>query len=307
MNKKARAMIMAAFTGDALSLGVHWIYNTRVIDKKYGRVTDMLAPKLASFHKGKNKGEFTHYGDQSLCLLESIAAGGGFDLDRFADDWRALFDTYEGYRDQATKDTLENFSAGMDASAAGSASDDLGGPARMAPLIYRYRNDPSRLIAAVRDQTSMTHTGPEIVDAADFFARTVLAVFDGTPPREALETVLSAHFNRAPFTEWVSQGLASITTDTRDAIMGFGQMCELPAAFPATIHLIARYPDDLEQAQVENIMAGGDSAARGMIAGMVLGAHLGPDQIPARWTADLTARSRIEDLLNQIDASVQSL
>ena len=122
MNANAKAMLLASFTGDALSLGVHWIYNTNVIDKKYGRVTDMLAPRLASFHRGKTEGDFTHYGDQALLLLESAASGNGFDLNRFSDDWRGFFVEYEGYIDKATQAVQANFKAGKHAGAAGSFS-----------------------------------------------------------------------------------------------------------------------------------------------------------------------------------------
>ncbi|MCP4717208.1 MAG: ADP-ribosylglycohydrolase family protein [Deltaproteobacteria bacterium] len=74
-------------------------------------------------------------------------------------------------------------------------------------------------------------------------------------------------------------------------------MCEIDAAFPATIHLIVKYEDDLRKGLIRNVMAGGDFAARGMIAGMVLGARLGMDSIPDEWLADLKAREEIEGLL----------
>ena len=38
MKDNPKAMVLASFAADALSLGVHWIYNTNVIDKKWGRV-----------------------------------------------------------------------------------------------------------------------------------------------------------------------------------------------------------------------------------------------------------------------------
>jgi ADP-ribosylglycohydrolase len=305
MNDNAKAMVLASFIGDSLSLGVHWIYNTHVIDKKYGRVTDMMAPKLASFHHGKSQGDFTHYGDQTLLLMESIVSGNGFDPDRFANDWRTFMKTYDGYIDQATKTTLENFKAGKNAETAGSESDDLGGPARMAPLIYLYRNDPVGLMEAVKRQTRMTHNGPEIVETAEFFARTVLSVLNGDPPRTAMKKVMDAYFNRSPFNEWVSRGMDTDTLDSRAAIKDFGQMCEVQAAFPATVHLIAKYQDHFEQALIENIMAGGDSAARGMITGMVLGAYHGMDQIPERWLNGVVAHDQIVQLLNKIDLVTQ--
>jgi hypothetical protein len=47
------------------------------------------------------------------------------------------------------------------------------------------------------------------------------------------------------------------------------------AAFPATVHLIAKFEDRLEEGMIENVMAGGDSAGRGLLADLVLGAHGG--------------------------------
>jgi hypothetical protein len=49
-------------------------------------------------------------------------------------------------------------------------------------------------------------------------------------------------------------------------------------------------------------MSGGDSAARGMAAAMVLGAYLGPASIPRPWCQELLAYNRILDLLKAIDA-----
>jgi ADP-ribosylglycohydrolase len=66
------------------------------------------------------------------------------------------------------------------------------------------------------------------------------------------------------------------------------------------VHLIAKYENNLEEALVQSVMAGGDSAARGMLVGMVLGAHLGPESIPRKWLLKLVRRRDIETLLDQI-------
>ena len=73
MSDNAKAMVLASFAADALSLGVHWIYNTNVIDKKWGRVENYFKPERSTFHPTKDLGEFTHYGDQTLVLLKSVA------------------------------------------------------------------------------------------------------------------------------------------------------------------------------------------------------------------------------------------
>ena len=182
--------------------------------------------------------------------------------------------------------------------AAGSRSTDLGGAARIAPLGHVYRNDPEAFVAAARAQTALTHNVPEVVDSAAFFARVTLAVLDGQAPAAAVSAVQAEEFDRAPFDGWVRAGIESAERKTSDAIAGFGQMCSVQAAFPSVIHLVVRYAKDFRSALVENTMAGGDSAARGMLAGMVLGAHLGASAIPAPWASAMTARAEIEALLS---------
>ena len=38
MNDNLRAMMLGSLAADALALGVHWVYNANVIDRKYGRI-----------------------------------------------------------------------------------------------------------------------------------------------------------------------------------------------------------------------------------------------------------------------------
>ena len=113
---------MASFVADALALGVHWVYRASDIDEKYGRLESMAAPEIAKWHRGKEKGAFTHYGDQSLVLLKSLAQANRFDPELFAQNWQDFFQNYSGYMDQATRETLANFSAGMTPDKAGSPS-----------------------------------------------------------------------------------------------------------------------------------------------------------------------------------------
>lgn len=298
MNAQARAMLLASFVGDALSLGVHWIYNTNVIDKKWGRVENYLKPERPTYHPTKDLGDFTHYGDQTLVLLESVAENSDYSLNHFATSWQDFFKNYDGYFDGATKDTLDNLAAGRELIAAGSGSDDLAGAARIAPLVYCYRNDEGKLIQSVRSQAAFTHNNPEVIDSAEIFARAALQVLDGQTPVAAIKQVVDDGFSREPYTAWVQEGLQSATVETRQAMLDFGQMCEVESAFPCVIHLVAKYEKNLSQALIENAMAGGDSAGRGLIAGMVLGAHLGLEAIPPRWLTELKAHDRIVELMN---------
>ena len=300
MNAKAQAMVLGSFAADALSLGVHWVYNTRVIDKKWGRVENYIKPERPTYHPTKDLGEFTHYGDQAMVLLESIAGNSGFDLSHFARSWQDFFKSYEGYFDGATKDTLDHLAAGKDATQAGSDSEDLAGAARIAPLVYCYRNDENKLVESVRSQTAFTHNNPQVIDSAEIFARAARRVLNGETPVAAVKQVVDDGFSGGPYAGWFDDGLKSADTDTRQALLDFGQMCEIEAAFPCVIHLIARYEENLSQGLIENAMAGGDSAGRGLVAGMILGAHAGLEAIPQRWLSELKAYARIVEFFGKM-------
>lgn len=301
MNDKAKGMVIGSFVGDALALGVHWIYNTRVIDKKWGRVETYIKPERPTYHPTKDMGEFTHYGDQTLVLLRSIVAAGGFDLDHFARDWQDFFACYDGYFDEATKGTLANLSSGKDIKSSGFPSLDLAGAARIAPVVYCYRNDLKNLIAGARAQTAFTHNTDPVAASAEYFARVAFKVLGGETPLSAIHAVMDQGFHEEPFSRWVRKGLESINKETREAIMDFGQMCEVEAAFPSVIHLIAKYENDFREALIENVMAGGDSAGRGLLVGMILGAQLGMDAIPREWLKDLKAYVEIMELVDSIN------
>ncbi len=299
MTTNHKAAVVGAFVADALSLGVHWVYNTGVIDKKFGRVEQYHDP-ITSYHEGKHAGDFTHYGDQMLVLLESLAGAGGFDAVRFAGLWRDFFSSYGGYFDQATKATLENMDIGNDLEACGSSSDDLAGASRMAALVSVYGGDLDTFVQSARAQTAVTHNNDRVIQSAEFFARTVFAVLEGQSPVAAMEATLKADFSEDPIASLVTMGLKSRDRDTRKVIADFGQMCSVEAGLPAAVHLIARHADDFRTALVENVMAGGDSSARGMMAGMVLGAAHGMAAIPEAWQSGMAASERINNLLNQL-------
>ncbi|MDD2462719.1 MAG: ADP-ribosylglycohydrolase family protein [Desulfobulbus sp.] len=304
MTTPARAMVLASFAADSLALGAHWIYDTAEIDRKFGRVETLLSPGADSYHKGKQRGAFTHYGDQALVLLESVAAAGKFSVNDFAATWQDLFASYQGYIDKATAATLDNMKQGLPLDQCGSRSSDLGGAARIAPLIYRYQNDRSTLLQAVHDQTRLTHNNPATLVGAEFIAKVVFEVLKGASPDAAMEQALDEGVADIDLDIRIRGALDSVSKESRGVIKQFGQMCGIAAALPGALHLVLRYPNDLKTALIENVMAGGDSAARGLVVGMMLGARLGLETLPENWLDDLLASSRIVDLLGQVDAAL---
>ena len=301
MTENRRSLVLASFAADSLALGVHWIYDAEKIKKDFGRVDGLRKPLPKSYHPTKEKGEFTHYGDQTFVLLESVAARKGFDLSDFSIRWRELFKTYRGYVDQATRTTLQNLAQGKTPEEAGSSSSDLSGAARIAPLVYRYHRDPETLVKAARAQTQMTHNNPLVIDSAEFFARVCCEVLEGAAPVQALTAVAAQRFDGHPLSAWVKAGLDSVGSDPVSTIVRFGQSCHTDEAFPGVVHLIGAYEKDLKEALVQAVMAGGDSAGRGLLVGMVLGAHRGDQGLPKDWVSGLKRGGDILRLLDQIE------
>ncbi|VVS94230.1 ADP-ribosylglycohydrolase family protein [Desulfoluna spongiiphila] len=300
MEERVKEAVMASFVGDALALGVHWIYNVRVIDRKYGRVEELLVPELASFHKGKAKGEFTHYGDQMMVLLKSVAQNGGFDAEGFMAAWVGLMKGGTCYLDKASQATLENLGAGAAFDEAGSESTDLAGAARIAPLLLGNHISAGELAQLAATETALTHANMAVTDAAAYFACVARLVLDGCGPVEALSLALDEAGGGAELREGVTMGLQSRETPTREAIAEFGQMCEIEASLPSTVHLIARHEKSLKEALIENVMAGGDSAARGMLAGLILGARHGLDAVPEAWVTGMVQHQQVLALMDRV-------
>jgi ADP-ribosylglycohydrolase len=232
--------------------------------------------------------------------LDSIATSGGFDLADFAKRWQAFCDGYTGYFDQATLGTLSGFSKGLGPEKAGSLSNDLAGAARVAPIVLAHLSDPDRMISAARAQTEMTHRDPNVVDSAAFFARSALFILQGQTPIQALEQAAQAKYTKLPVKKWLKKGKEKASSNSVQALYAFGLSCHAPEAFPGVIQLVCRYQDDLPEALIQCVMAGGDSAGRAMLVGLLLGAWNGLDVLPQQWVNAMEEKARIETLIEQI-------
>lgn len=303
----AAQILLTSLIGDALALGAHWIYGQHEIAEKFGHVTGYAAP-ATSYHPGKQAGDFTHYGDQTMVLLRSLARHGRFDLAEFAREWRDFWEhsATSAYRDGATKSTLENLRRGLSPEQAASLSNDIGGAARVASLFLLKWDSADALMTAARAQTALTHGDPAVAKAAEYFARVTLAVQTGAPIPDALRSMASLpHWNAIPADWFAAAEKSNASTETdAAATKAHGLTCHTPEAFPAICHLLLRHPEDAVTALKINVEAGGDGAARGMIMGMIYGARRNAGPLPPDWLSGLRARDEIERLTTQLNPHV---
>ncbi len=290
MKNRLEAALWGAFYGDAYALGAHWLYDTHQISKSEFDTKRFNDP-LTDYHQGKVAGDFTHYGDQMFWLLEAIATEEAFHVHHFSIVWKTKMESYAGYIDGASRHTLEALNAGRNSLACGSNSRDLSVVGRMMPLIYTYHNDMEKMMEYVKLHTVFTHMTRELVESAAYFNELILAVSMGAEIRRAIEEIALAYSDNIQ--KWVSQGVAKAESESIEAIKVLGQSCSVDGGFAAVIYLLARF-SDFQEAMEANVLAGGDSAARGMIVGAVLGAYGGMEALPINYKsmqhADAIAR-----------------
>ena len=290
---KQSGLLFGSFCADALSLGVHWIYDANELAQKHGRITHYKAPGADSYHPHKQAGDQGHVGDQSLCLLKFLTREKIWDPSNFMDDWLGMWLGYNDYVDGATKATLANVENQTDKTQGGSDSVEIAGPARIAPLVCHLANSTEEeVVRASVEQTMLTHRSKEAEESATFLAKAGYRLIHGANLLDTLNET-------AP--EWALKKADSVLSEnTVNAISKLGPACSISSALPSVLYLALKHGNDIETAFIENAMAGGDNCARGLVLGMLLGAANGMASIPNYWIENLRARSDLVDFLNQI-------
>lgn len=285
--ERLKGMLYGSFVGDAFSLNVHWVYDTDKLMIEAQTQKDYVDPSKNLFHAHKHKGDFTHYGDQSLLLLKSISANKGFDLDIFQTHWLTYMQKYEGYLDHATKESLQLLDQWNHR---GSSSDELGGFSRCFPLIFYYFDDP-KLHDFVERQTRMTHDDENLIRISHFLTDLALELIIGKPIHQSIDLLLEKY---TEFKDVFDRIKAHLQDDSVTFVKDIGQSCTSEYAFPAAMYIILKYENQFDEALRINNLCGGDSASRGMVIGAILGLINGFHAIPTHLIEHLNERSIIE-------------
>ena len=299
LKNKKFGLLFGSYCADALSLGVHWIYDSQELVKKHGRVTDYKAPGSNSYHPHKQAGDQGHVGDQSLCLLQFLAREEKWDPSKFMEDWLSMWPDYNDYIDGATKTTLANVQNQKDKTQGGSDSVEIAGPARIAPLIaFLSNSSESEVVKAAVEQTVLTHRSKEAEESAIFLAQAGYRLMHGA-------NLLDTLYETAP--EWALKKANSVLTENSvDAIGKLGPACAISSALPSVLYLAIKYGDDIETAFIENAMAGGDNCARGLALGILLGSANGHSSIPESWIENLKAQIKLDQFFEQVNKTSQT-
>lgn len=300
----SESIVLGSLLADAICLGPHWVYDQGQIS---GQIIDpaRFHDPISPYHPHKKAGDLTHYGDQVLVLLKflSESKGAAFDLDAYAQAWQRYWQAANtiSYRDGATKETLANLAQGLSPAQAGAASHDFSGVSIMAPLFLLKWADDETLMSACRSLTAFTHNQPEVIAAAAFIARTVLAVSEGKAIAAALDEAAAQEQNTL-LLKWYNAAKASAAAPVTDsvALAEFGLSCDIDGGFAGMCHLLLRYSEDAFTALVRNAQAGGDSSSRGMPMGMIYGAAGLLSRLPDEWSRNLRCADSVSEWMDKI-------
>lgn len=309
------------FIGDALAMPVHWYYNTMALKMDYGTVRDYLPPKnphpdsildRSSYTPFNEKGDILHdqaqywgkpgihyhqflkAGENTLnlklarLLIDSLNERGGYDADDYLDRFISFMITPGNHRDTYVEEYLraffDRYARGNSPQNCGIPEKHIGGLSGLAPIIVSYRKHPDLARQKAREHLALTHLGPAMEDAADWFADVLLKVLDGAPLRKVLEQGIASRafsFYDHPFEKWLPE------SDERVIGQYVSPACYVADSIPAVTFLALKYHDDPEGGLVANTNVGGDNAYRGVVLGALLGAENGLDALPESWRTGL--------------------
>ena len=305
-------MIWGQFIGDAFCLGTHWIYNLEDLKTFYPELAGFEAPRKGHYHYGKMPGDFTHYGEAALMLLESLADAGDLDVRDFGMRLIRYFEStdYKGYLDSATRGFLENASLDADgqpsegfAFQSGADDDQLATASSLAPVVARYHGTPE-MADRVGQVTRVRQNHPRSIAYMQVFSQIIDLLLRGVDMHSAVHQVQETAAKDPEFGPELAQRFKDVFErkhlDTATATQQLGQSCPLKSSFPAALLAVIQTSDLFEDTLLRIAAAGGDNAGRAAIAGALLGAHLGIDAIPKAMRQKVSQQDRIDHAITRI-------
>lgn len=318
LKNRAKGMVLGQFLGDAASLGVHWIYNTKEIEHLHPQgLQGFEVPAEGHYHAGKLAGDPTHYGDAAWVLLEALARETTFNVTTFGRAFVEKMDPgkgYSGYFDSATRGTLENYRNHLEVSQEpydfqeGADDDQLATISLLAVLIgfYVARNggipaDRTALFEQVKILTHVRQQNDRAVAYCQAHTRLLLELLAGRDIHSAFHHVEEQLDTEDKLDREVRRKLRDAFQlkhkGTVEATDFLGQSCPLICSFPSAVQATAKHNEDFQTAIIETVKAGGDNAGRAAMIGSWIGARIGVDELPQEWIRKLNRSEKIFTIL----------
>jgi len=306
LNKeRIRAVLKAIFAADAQSLGSHWVYNKDQIVSSLGENIVNLNDPVSQYHKGKQAGDLTHYGNLLLAGQRSVAEKKAFEHEHWFAAFKAQTEVKEDhdYPESFLKGLFENIAQGKKGpDAAVATGKDLFVAGLFFPLIALHDNVED-LVREARFSTSLLHSPPEAHDLTETFARALFSLLSNKEklPSEALREAIAV---TPTHNNLIESGLASgkaLRSDS-DAAAEYGISCAWEKGIPLVAHFVAKFENQgkIGDALIANSRLGGESAVRAQLIAALLVAHEGDASVPKAWFEGIKKKKQIEESIDRL-------
>ena len=258
---------------------------------------------------GLRPGQWTDDTSMALCLATSLVECGGFDPgDQMQRYVRWMRDGYLSSTGSCfdigntVLGALSRFLRHGDPYAGSTEPRSAGNGSlmRLAPVPMFFAGDAVEAIAKAADSSRTTHGAPEAVDACRYYAGLLIGALRGIDK----DTLLSPGYSPVEGL-WDRDPLAGRIARIADGsfkhrnppdIKGTGYVVEALEAALWAFHNSGSFREGALLA----VNLGDDADTTGAIYGQIAGAHYGAEAIPPSWQAELTMRTEITTLADQL-------
>ena len=188
------------------------------------------------------------------------------------------------------------------------------------PLFFIY-SDQEELVKQSKSTVYLSHKNRDPVFAAEFLSRALYNILYENMELEVALDVASIATND----EFIKQKLNDVKNKVIEVLDLSSALCKeefvddialtsmarlwdvgksepikvgkaspTEGALPGALYFTLKYKHSLEKALIANANCGGDSAARGIVVGMLLGAIHGSSAIPSRWLDKLRSLNHVK-------------
>jgi ADP-ribosylglycohydrolase len=195
--------------------------------------------------------------------------------------------------------------------------------------------DEEKLVQDAISTSYISHNNPDPIAAAEFLTRTLYRMFyQNMALPQALQNS-ATRMNHHLINKWLldAQNKVIEATDPNSALskeefvddisitsmsrlwdvgrsepIKIGKASPTEGALPSALYFSLKYKDNVEAGLIANANCGGDSAVRGIVIGMLLGAQTNVEQLPRthRWMTGLNMMKEVETLMEKLSTMQKS-
>lgn len=276
---RARGVLWGQAVGDALGTTVEFSDELSIATQRGRWPRDLVGAGPFNVLPG----QVTDDTELALALARTLAATGAYDDDAVAEAYLAWFASEPFDFGRATSRAFRGAAKNADEvrKRAEKKTEANGSLMRSSPLgVFGARLPREELAALARRDSSLSHPAPVCQAACAVYVTTIAdAVHSTLSGPELYERALAFARTHAPeVVDTLEDAAEGLPVSDDEHNQGWVRIALQHAFF----HL--KHATDFEAALVQTVVKGGDADTNGCITGALLGAALGAEAIPPRWT-----------------------